>query len=103
MYLVFQGTFLTGLLVGIMLFVAKTARRPYLILIGAGWVGTAISAIVQITAPGLAARLDSKMFAEIATPVRTLPELLIRAFEASFKYIGHQEAFAGFMLLQLCS
>ena len=102
MYLVFQGTFLTGLLVGIMLFVAKTARRPYLILIGAGWVGTAISAIVQITAPGLAARLDSKMFAEIATPVRTLPELLIRAFEASFKYIGHQEAFAGFMLL-LCA
>ena len=98
MYLVFQGTFLTGLLVGITMLVSKSVRRPYVILIGAGWIATAASAIVQITAPGF--HIRAAALSRIFGPsFHSLPDLVARTAELTFQYLGHEEAFAGFMML----
>ena len=99
MYLVFQGTVLTGWLVGLTIFVAKTVRRPYMILIGAGWIATVASAVVQITAPGTSLRMHSPVEARFGTPVRYLPDLVEQTLGVTFEHIGNQDAFAGFMLL----
>ncbi len=99
MYLVFQGTVLTGLLFGLIIFVGKNVRRPYLILFGVGFVATVASAIVQHTAPGVSLRMNSPVEARFGTPVRYLPDLLKQTISVTFEHVGHQEAFAGFMLL----
>ena len=98
MYVVFQGMLFTGLLLVALLFVDETVRRPAIVLIGMGLIATAGSALVQITAPGFAARLDGDHFAFSGSPIRYLPDLLVRSIEATLQYIGHQETFAGFML-----
>ncbi len=98
MYVIFQGILFIGLMLGALLLVDAPVRRPYLILIGAGLLATAASALVQITAPGFAARLDGDQFAATGSPIPFLPDLLLRSIEGIFQHLGHQEAFAGFML-----
>ena len=101
MYLVFQGVFLSGLIAAVAWFLGASTRRRSLILLGAGWIGTAISAAIQVSSPGIQARAASDVSRVFnrAEPIRTLPELLIRSAEATFEVIGHQQAFAGFVIV----
>ena len=99
MFLVFQFVLLSGLIVATC-FLASSARRPLLLSVGAAWVGTFASAMAQLNAPGLAARVNSQEYLtlERAAPVRSLPALLSKTLETTFEHIGHQAAFAGFTL-----
>lgn len=99
-YLVFLFTLLAGLMVATILFQDKSLQAKSLLLLGAGCLGTSLSAVIQLVSPGIYARMQTDIAGRfwLATPVRTLPELLKRTVEATFEFIGHQEAFAGFML-----
>ena len=98
MYLVFQFVCLSLLLFFSFLFIDRRLRRAYIVLIGAGWVGTIASVVTQLSAPGVALRM--RMSEESwANPIRTIPELLTGTTELTFEYIGRQEAFAGFVIL----
>ncbi len=101
MYLVFQGAALSVLLLGTMLFLHDTVRRRCLILLAAGWLSTAAAALILVTAPGFAGRLGSHVYTELnlGSPIRALPELVLRSFETLFEQIGHQPAFTGFALM----
>ncbi|MCY3779427.1 MAG: hypothetical protein OXG78_03875 [Chloroflexi bacterium] len=100
MYLVVQGVLLSGLIAGTTLFLGSSLRRPYLMLIGASWIGTLVSAVVQLNSPGIATRSGSDYAIKLnmGVPIRTLTELVYKSAEATFQHIGHQEAFAGFIL-----
>lgn len=107
MYLVFQGTVLSILLLGAMVFLSEATRRRMLLLLSVGWLATAAAALVIMTAPGFSGRLGSHVYAELnlGPPVRALPELLLRSLETAFEPIGHQATFTSFALmlgLSLC-
>jgi len=101
MHLVFQGALVSALLLGAMLFLRDMDRRHCLNLLAAGWLGTAAAALIMMTAPGFSGRLASTVYAELDldSPVRSLPELLLRSLEILFEQVGHQPAFTGFALM----
>ena len=98
-YLTVQFLYLTFAIAGILLMIRGPKRRQLLILIAAGFAATVASALVQISAPGTAARLASADVAKWAYPVRHLPDLLDHVFNRTLQFTGHEDAFAGFMLL----
>ena len=97
MYMVFQLLLLSLLLMLVYLFIESSVRRHYLILLGAGWAGTLVSLLVQFSAPGVAMRIENNVGRWV--PIRSMSELLSGVADLTFQYIGHQEAFAGFMML----
>ena len=99
MYLTAQFLYLTFTIAGILLMIRGPKRRLLLILIGAGFAATVASAVFQIYAPGTAARLASAGVARWAYPVRHLPDLLDQILNRTLQFTGHEDAFAGFMLL----
>ena len=100
MYMVFQLAFTGLLVVCVYMFVDRPRRRIYLILAFAGFVGSLASLPVQMSAPGVAIRstISVHMGYKIE-PMRTLPILIARTLDLTFQYLGHQRAFAGFMML----
>ncbi len=99
LYMLFQLLSFLLVAAGIHLFIQRSQRRSLLILAAAGFAASFASFIVQISAPGAAIRMASADAAQWAYPVRQLPDLLARTLNLTFQYIGHQEAFAGFMML----
>ena len=85
MYLVFQLTFLSLLLVCLFAFLTQSERRNYLVLLGIAWVASIGSLVVQITSPGVDRR--AAMIAEnAAMPIPSLVQdssalRLIRRFK----------------------
>lgn len=101
MYLAFQGAALSALLLGAMLFLHDANRRRCLMLLAAGWLSTAVAALILMTAPGFSGRLGSDKYAQLnlGPPIRALPELLWRSLEITLEQIGHQPAFTSFALM----
>ena len=101
MLLVFQGVFLTGMIAAAGFFLGASRRRRSIVLLGAGWIATAISGAIQLSSAGIYARMtdDVSRVMNRAEPVRTLPELIIKSAEATFELIGYQQAFAGFVIV----
>jgi len=99
MYMVFQLALLTLVSLFVFLSVGRDRRSPLVILLGAGWLGTFASFIVQATAPGVAQRMISLVDQGIWSPIRDLSELLSGTVELTLQHLGHQAAFAGFMML----
>lgn len=101
MFLVFQASVLSALMLGAFFFLRDTIRRRCLTLLGAGWLSTAAAALIIITAPGFWRRLGSSKYPDLnlGPPVRALPELIQRSLEMMFEQAGHQPAFTGFALM----
>ncbi len=99
MYLVFQLAFLISLIIFFFVFADKSARFSYIVLLGAGLAGTCASLFLQLTAPGVALRSIKIAQSDLAQSMRSLPALFSETANRTFQYIGHQEAFAGFVLL----
>ena len=99
-YLVFQLTFLALLVACVYVFVDRPMRRTYVVLACAGLLGTLASLAVQTTSPGIAVRsILPEIWGYKIEPMRALPVLFARTSELTFQNLGHQRAFAGFMLL----
>lgn len=98
MYMVFQAMALGILSVPIALYAKRTGRKARLVLIAAGLVGTAVSFLVQITAPGVANRVAGLSPVESVSK-RALPDLAKALAEALFWFAGQEKTFAGFIML----
>jgi len=97
MYLVAQGTALFVFLVAAYLLAEYPHRRPTLLLLSAGMFGTATSAVVMLTAPGVMLRAADSH--SLVMPVRDLPELLDLSMARAVEYLTDANAFAGFALV----
>ena len=97
---VIQLVYLPLVLAGICLLTAGPGRRRLFALLAAGWCGSAISLLVQLTAPGLANRMMvSASSISYANTIRELPLLVAETLRSSLEYIGHQGSLLGFTLL----
>ena len=97
MYLVTQAIALSVFLGVAFLLVEYPHRRPTLLLLIAGMLGTVASAVVMLTAPGVQNRAE--WTANFVQPVRELPELLDLSMARAVEYLTDANAFAGFALV----
>ena len=98
MYMVVQGGALAILLMPVALFARRTGRRAPLTLVAAGLAATAVSFVVQITAPGVAFR-STRISPIESVSKRALPDWLQYTAEATYYIAGQETIFAGFILL----
>ena len=99
MFAVFEFTYLTLAIIFIVVFLASSIRRRFLILFLAGWFGAISALLVHLNSPGLRRRVAGIEDGSSVELVRAAPELIKRTLESTFQYLTHAEAFAGFMLL----
>ena len=98
MFTVFQAAFLTLCLLAIFAFLRSSARRPYALVFGIGWLATLIGLAIQLSSPGVAIRA-AYIVQSYGQPNREMPTILSETLSRSLGYIGHPQAFAGFIML----
>lgn len=89
------------LLIGLLVFRASNRWQPAQIaVLAAGFCGSIVSAVGQLTAPGIANRMEiSANLIPYAKVIRDLPALALEMLRSSIEYFGHQGSILGFMLL----
>ena len=89
------------LLLGIVAFAAASpGRRAQVAALAGGFFGSVVSAIVHLSAPGIANRLEtSAVSIPYAKVIRDIPSLMQETLRSSLEYFGHQGSILGFMLL----
>ena len=97
-FVAFQATLLTLCLLLIFAFLRSSVRRSYLRVFGVGWLATLGGLAIQLSSPGLAERaaVDAE---QVGQSIRAIPTLLSETLGLTFEYIGHPQAFAGFVML----
>ena len=100
MYLVFQLAAVALIAVYVFIFQYRPKHNSYRVLASAACLGTSVSLLAQMAAPGFANRsAQTDYFGVPIVPVRDLPNLIIRTLDLTLEYSGHQTSFAGFMLV----
>lgn len=98
MFMVFQTVCFLFLLAGLLLF--RRDQRPAVLLCAAALLGSALSWIVQLTAPGNLYRIANPIeFMGSQPPDRSPLPLVVETLEVAVPRLGHPPAFAGFMLM----
>ncbi len=87
------------LLVGLCIYIAGLYRKTRAGLFAAGLAGSALSLIVQLSAPGSAIRVEQTETLEYTSPVQALPELAWQTIESAYAIIGNRGSILGFLLL----
>lgn len=88
------------ILAGLLIFRSSHWRRAQVAVLAAGWCGSVVSAIVFLSAPGVANRMETAANTAINVKViRDLPALVMETLRSSIEYIGHQGSILGFTLL----
>ncbi len=98
MFVVFQFALLALALVFSAILLVSSLRLRFLSLFLAGMLGTVAALAIHLLSPGTRLRIED-IEAGPHLPIRTGSLLLSRAVEPTLKYLAHQEAFAGFILL----
>lgn len=99
-FVAFQSALMTLLLGLIFIFSNQSYRDRYLLVFGSGWITTLISLGIQLTSPGVSNRLAVEAN-NIERPLTSLPEIIPETLNLTCQYLGHTEAFAGFVILFL--
>ena len=97
-FVAFQLSFLTLCLLLLLAFRRIGHWHKLAWLIGASWLATLIALLVQLSSPGLAIRAieDAALFGRA---LRSPGQLFSTTRDATLEFLGHPEAFAGFMML----
>ena len=98
MFVVFQFALLALALVYSAILLASSLRLRFLSLFLAGLLGTVAALVIHLLSPGTRLRIED-IEAGPHLPIRTGSLLLSQTVEPALKYLAHQEAFAGFILL----
>ncbi len=101
MHSTYQAAGLVLLLVGLRLFVEGPRRAHVGALLVAGLAGTVASILLQLTAPGIAVRMEITAASDWSQPIRSLPALIGRALSETAWYLGNPGTLAGFTLVFL--
>ncbi len=98
MYVVFQFVFLTLLAALLLAVVEERKRRALAIIAAAMLLATLVSLVIQMTSPGVAARIaaDAERY---SPPVTSLSLLLSLTAQLTFESVGRPTALAGFVLM----
>lgn len=96
--LAFQVAFLVLICGMILLFITPPYRNRYLAIVGFGTMLTLSSFIMQILSPGIQNRLTTEGN-NIDRQLTSINEIVPETLKLTFEYIGHNEAFAGFMVV----
>ena len=97
-FLTFQLTFLTCCLLACLALPHRSTRRAYTLIFGVGWLATLAGSVIQLTAPGVAARA-THIERYYGRPDRSLLDSLFRTFDGVLETLGHPQIFDGFALL----
>lgn len=99
----YAGIQLVGLPLLIGLLVKRASnpgRHTQIAVLAAGFCGSIVSAVGQLTAPGVANRMETATNTLLSVKViRDLPALALETLRSSIEYFGHQGSILGFMLL----
>ena len=97
-FVAFQLSFLTLCLLPLLAFKRIGHWHKLAWLIGASWLVTLVAWVLQLSSPGLAIRAteDAALFGRA---LRSPAQLFSTTRDVTFEFLGHPEAFAGFMLL----
>ena len=101
MQLVIQLVFLPCLLAGLFAFMAGRARGRMPPLIAAGWFGSVISLLLQLTSPAISTRMHDGASLGERVPLRSLGALAAETVETVIAYLGDAGTIAGFTLMML--
>ncbi len=94
-----QIVFLLLLMAGFRVFFGNPLRSAKQVMFAVGWVGSVLSFLVQLSAPGSASRMAQMATLDFTNPVRDLPLLVVKTLESSYELLGHQGSILGFTLL----
>ncbi len=97
MSLVFQLAFLTFCLLMIVMLAQPSARRSYMLVFGAGWLGTLGSLVIQLSSPG-AARRAGDLGTRMDQPY-WIETLASETWHRIKDYIQEPQVFLGFVML----
>jgi len=97
MSLVFQLAFLTFCLLMIVMLAQPSARRSYMLVFGAGWLGTLGSLVIQLSSPG-AARRAGDLGTRMDQPY-WIETLASETWHRIKDYIQEPQVFLGFVIL----
>ncbi len=98
MFVLFQFVLVALAIIFSAILLGSSLRLRFLSLIFAGWCGTVAALVIHLLSPGTRLRIED-IEAGPHLPIRTGSLLLSQAVEPALKYLAHQEAFAGFILL----
>ncbi|MDE2855120.1 MAG: DUF6056 family protein [Chloroflexota bacterium] len=101
MQLVIQLVFLSCMLAGVFAFKGGRARGRMLAQIAAGWGGTVISLLLQLTSPAISTRMHDGSSLGERVPLRSLGTLIAETVETAVAYLGDAGTVAGFSLMLL--
>lgn len=100
MYLVYQLSVLALITLFAVLFQSGSKRKIYLSLALAASLGTLVGLAVVLNAPGFANRSDATIVGNfLSLPIQQQLNIAGHALNETLIYAGHQEGFAGFMLV----
>ena len=94
-----QLVFLFSLMAVFRFFFGNRLQSQKQVMFAAGWVGSVLSFLVQLSAPGSANRMAESATLDFTNPAHDLPLLLVKTLESSYEFIGHQGSILGFTLL----
>ena len=97
-HVVAQLFILTLCLLLLFALVERSVRAPYVLLCGAGWLGTAVSLIVQLTSPGVAYR-TARTLARRGAPDHSVEAVTPKIFGWIVEHITHPGVLTGFIML----
>ena len=97
-FVAFQLSFLTLCLLPLLAFRRIRHWRKLAWLIGTSWLATLVALVLQLSSPGLAIRAteDAALFGRA---LRSPGQLFSTTRDVTIEFLGHPEAFAGFVLL----
>ncbi len=100
MFLLFQCLFLAAGIVCSRAFAGERQRRVCLVMAGAAFMGALTGLAIQISAPGWQNHMALTWFqGRPIAPLRHPPALVEATVQSTLAHLGHDRAFAGFMLL----
>lgn len=98
LYMVFQLCLLTFMLMLAAFDARRNGRKEYLVLIAAGLAATALSLLIQLSAPGIALR-STRFLPSEAVSKRALPVFLNYLSEGLVRFALREQVLAGFIML----
>jgi hypothetical protein len=100
LFLVLQLTVMALISIFLLVFDSGAKLQRYRSLAAATFLGTFAGLAAQLSSPGFAIRSAVDVNdGYLVQPVRELSELIVRTLETTLLYAGHQQSFAGFMLV----
>ena len=97
-HVVAQLFILTLCLLLLFALVERSVRAPYVLLCGAGWLGTAVSLIAQLTSPGVAYRTEN-VLARHGAPDISVEVVAPKIFGWIVEHLTHPGVLTGFIML----